>query len=50
MKFTLYIPPEMHGELVAWADEENRSLNKQILHVLQKALADRAAPGKRPAR
>jgi hypothetical protein len=34
----LRLPDEMHAELVAWANREERSLHAQILYVLRQAL------------
>ena len=33
---TVRMPETLHGELVRMADEEHRSLNRQIVHMLSK--------------
>lgn len=40
IKFLLRIPPEVHEELKAWAEREERSLHAQILYVLRRALRE----------
>lgn len=39
-KVLLRIPNELWEELKAWAEEEDRSLNGQIIHLLRRALKE----------
>ena len=39
MKVTVRIPDELHARLVAQAEADRRSLNSEILHLLDGALA-----------
>lgn len=39
-KVLLRIPNELWEELKAWAAEEDRSLNGQIIHLLRRALKE----------
>jgi hypothetical protein len=39
--FLLRIPPELHRELAAWAEQEMRSLNGQIEFLLREAVKRR---------
>ena len=39
--FLLRLPPDLHDELRAWADQELRSLNGQIEYLLRDALRRR---------
>jgi hypothetical protein len=36
----LRLPPDLHVQLVAWAKEEDRSLNNLIVRVLRRAVAE----------
>ncbi|WP_307821907.1 Arc family DNA-binding protein [Streptomyces coffeae] len=38
IKFTLRIPDDMHERLTAQAETDRRSLNSEILHLLEVAL------------
>ena len=40
-KFLLRLPPKLHEELRAWAEEEMRSLNGQLEYLLRQALIRR---------
>lgn len=40
IRFVLRLPPDLHEELKAWADREERSLHAQILYVLRRALRE----------
>lgn len=40
IKFLLRLPPDLHEELKAWAEREERSLHAQILYVLRRALRE----------
>jgi predicted HicB family RNase H-like nuclease len=40
IKFTLRIPDDLHERLAAQADTDRRSLNSEILHLLEAALVD----------
>ena len=40
-KFLLRLPPKLHEELRAWAEDEMRSLNGQIEYVLKQAVIKR---------
>ena len=40
-KFLLRLPPKLHEELRAWAEQEMRSLNGQIEYVLREAVIKR---------
>lgn len=40
IRFLLRLPPDVHEELKAWADREERSLHAQILYVLRRALRE----------
>ena len=47
-KFLLRLPPKLHEELRAWAEQEMRSLNGQIEYLLREAVIKRrksAKPG-----
>lgn len=44
VKFFLRLPTDLHAALSAWAREEERSLNAQIVYLLRRALADRGRP------
>lgn len=39
--FLLRLPPELHAQLRAWADQEMRSLNAQIEFLLRQAMRAR---------
>lgn len=41
IKKLLRLPPDLHAQLTEWAEEEDRSLNSLIVHLLRRALADR---------
>lgn len=41
VRFMLRLPADLHATLTAWAAEENRSLNGQIVHLLRQAAAER---------
>jgi hypothetical protein len=38
--YLLRLPPEMYAALERWAREERRSVNSQIVHLLDHALRD----------
>lgn len=40
LRFVLRLPPELHEELKAWAEDEERSLHAQIIYVLRRALKE----------
>lgn len=40
-RLILRLPPDVHEALTAWAREEERSLNAQIVYLLRRALAGR---------
>lgn len=40
LRFVLRLPPDLHEELKAWAEEEERSLHAQIIYVLRRALKE----------
>ncbi len=40
-KFLLRLPPKLHEELRAWAEQEMRSLNGQIEYLLKQAVIRR---------
>ncbi|HLU74353.1 MAG TPA: Arc family DNA-binding protein [Nonomuraea sp.] len=40
MRITLRLPDDVHALVVARAETERRSLNSQIVHLLETALAD----------
>ena len=40
-KFLLRLPPKLHAELRAWAEQEMRSLNGQIEYLLRQAVVKR---------
>ena len=50
--FLLRLPPDLHRELQAWAEQELRSLNGHIEYLLREAVRRRRAAGgdDRPAR
>jgi hypothetical protein len=35
---SLRLPPDVHRQLMEWADREHRSLHAQVLHTLLEAL------------
>lgn len=41
VRLILRLPTDLHEALTAWAREEERSLNAQIVYVLRRALSDR---------
>jgi hypothetical protein len=40
-KFLLRLPPKLHEELRAWAEDEMRSLNGQLEYLLRQAVSRR---------
>lgn len=40
VRFVLRLPPDLHAQLKALAEREDRSLHAQILHLLKRALED----------
>ncbi len=40
-RFLLRLPPKLHEELRAWAEQEMRSLNGQIEYLLKQAVIKR---------
>ena len=38
IRLLLRLPPQLHQSLSEWAREEHRSLNSQIVHVLERAV------------
>lgn len=46
---SLRLPPEMRAAIVSLAVKEHRSVNAQILHLLEYALEQKAAAGQNPA-
>lgn len=40
-RFILRVPADLHEALTAWAREEERSLNAQIVYLLRRAVAER---------
>ncbi len=45
-KFLLRLPPKLHEELRAWAEQEMRSLNGQIEFLLRNAILKRKKSAK----
>ena len=43
--FLLRLPPDLHRELQAWAEQELRSLNGHIEYLLRDAIRRRRAAG-----
>ena len=43
--FLLRLPPDLHKELQAWAEQELRSLNGHIEYLLREAIRRRRAAG-----
>ena len=43
--FLLRLPPDLHGELQSWAEQELRSLNGHIEYLLREAVRRRRAAG-----
>ena len=43
--FLLRLPPDLHKELQAWAEQELRSLNGHIEYLLREAVRRRRASG-----
>ena len=43
--FLLRLPPDLHKELQAWAEQELRSLNGHIEYLLREAVRRRRAAG-----
>ena len=43
IRLLLRLPPRLHEALTDWAREEHRSLNGQIVHVLERAVEGRDA-------
>lgn len=43
--FLLRLPPDLHRELQAWAEQELRSLNGHIEYLLREAVRRRRAAG-----
>ena len=39
-RFVLRLPEDLHRQLKQWAEQEDRSLHAQILHVLRRALRE----------
>lgn len=39
-RLILRLPPDVHGPLVEWAKEEDRSLNNLIVRLLRRALTE----------
>ncbi len=48
IKITLRIPEELHAQLTAQADTDRRSLNSEILHLLEVALTTVAGDDESP--
>lgn len=46
-KIVLRLPPDLHLELTDWAKDDNRSLNRQIVHLLSQAAKERRAEARR---
>ena len=44
VKFLLRAPKELWEEIKQWADEEDRSVNQQVVHILRKAVSERRKP------
>jgi len=40
VRFLLRLPPDLHDQLKAWAEEEERSLHAQIIYALRRALRE----------
>ncbi len=43
--FLLRLPPELHREIQAWAEQEMRSVNGQIEYLLREAVRARRGGG-----
>jgi hypothetical protein len=41
IKKLLRLPPDLHAQLSEWANEEDRSVNSLIVHLLRRAIAER---------
>jgi hypothetical protein len=46
IKTNIYLPAALHTQLQALARQERRSLNSQMIWLLEQALADRKPEGK----
>ena len=40
VSFFVRLPPDLHAGLVAWAKEEDRSLNNLVVRLLRRALEE----------
>lgn len=41
VSFFVRLPPDLHAQLKNWAEDEDRSLNKLIVRLLRRAVAER---------
>lgn len=48
VRFLLRAPKGLWDEIKRWADEDDRSLNQQVVHILRKAVDDRRKPAPPP--
>ncbi|MDQ0760536.1 Arc family DNA-binding protein [Streptomyces canus] len=48
LKFTLRIPDDLHARLITQAETDRRSLNSEILHLLEVALTTVRADDESP--
>lgn len=44
VRFLLRLPPDLFAELQAWANEDERSLNRHIVFLLTQAVRRRKGP------
>jgi hypothetical protein len=44
VKFLIRVPSDVWGEIKAWATDEDRSMNQQVVHILKRALAEWRKP------
>lgn len=40
VRFLLRAPKDVWDEIKRWADEDDRSLNQQVVHLLRRAIAE----------
>ena len=50
VRYSLRLPPDLHGALVEMARREERSLNQQLIYLLRQAVRRDAERRKRQAR
>lgn len=44
VRFLLRVPKDVWDEIKKWADEDDRSLNQQVVHILKRAVDERRRP------